>query len=55
MRKPRFTESQIVGILKELKAGVKAAPLCRKYGISESTLYNWRANTAASRSVICGA
>jgi len=43
MRKSRFTESQIVATLKELKAGVKAAELCRKRGISEATLYNWRA------------
>jgi putative transposase len=42
MRKSRFTEAQIVGILKELKAGSKAADLCRKNGISEATLYNWR-------------
>jgi len=42
MRKSRFTESQIVGILKELKSGVKAETVCRKYGISGATLYNWR-------------
>jgi putative transposase len=43
MRKLRFSEAQIVGILKELKAGKKAAELCRQHGISEATLYNWRA------------
>jgi putative transposase len=43
MRKSRFTETQIVAVLKQLKAGVKAAELCRKLGISETTLYNWRA------------
>jgi putative transposase len=42
MRKSRFTESQIVGILKELKSGVKAETVCRKHGISGATLYNWR-------------
>jgi putative transposase len=43
MRKSRFTETQIVAVLKQLKAGAKAAELCRKLGISETTLYNWRA------------
>lgn len=43
MRKARFSEVQIVTILKELKAGAKAAELCRQHGISEATLYNWRA------------
>jgi putative transposase len=43
MRKSRFTESQIVGIPKELKAGVKAATICRKHGISGATLYPRRA------------
>jgi putative transposase len=43
MRKSRFKEAQIVAILKELKAGAKAAELCRKHGMSEATLYNWRA------------
>jgi putative transposase len=42
MKKSRFTESQIIGILKELRAGEKAATLCRRHGISEATLYNWR-------------
>lgn len=43
MRKSRFTETQIVAVLKQLKAGAKAAEVCRKLGISETTLYNWRA------------
>jgi len=43
MRKGRFSEAQIVSILKELKAGAKAADLCRQHGISDATLYNWRA------------
>jgi putative transposase len=42
MRKSRFTEAQIIGILKELKVGKKAASICRKRGISEAKLYNWR-------------
>jgi putative transposase len=43
MRKGRFSEAQIVAVLKEHKAGTKAAELCRQHGISEATLYAWRA------------
>jgi putative transposase len=41
--KKRFTEEQIIGVLKEADAGVKVAELCRKYGISDATYYNWKA------------
>ncbi len=41
--KKRFTEEQIIGILKEAEGGLKPAELCRKYGISEATYYNWKA------------
>jgi putative transposase len=41
--KKRFTEEQIIGVLKEAEAGLKAAELCRKYGISDATYYNWKA------------
>jgi putative transposase len=43
MRKTRFTERQIIGILKEQEAGWPTAELCRRHGISDQTLYNWRA------------
>ncbi|CAN7259966.1 IS3 family transposase [Pararhizobium sp. LjRoot235] len=43
MKKQRFTEAQIIGVLKEQEAGAKAADLCRKHGISEATFYNWKA------------
>ncbi len=43
MRTSRFTTEQIIGLLKEQEAGMKAAELCRKHGISEQTLYRWKA------------
>ena len=42
MKRSRFTEEQIIGILKEHQAGLSAADLCRKHGISDATFYNWR-------------
>lgn len=42
MKGSRFTEEQIIGILKEHQAGLSAADLCRKHGISDATFYNWR-------------
>ncbi len=43
MKRSRFTEEQIIGILKEHEAGVPVADLCRKHGISNASLYNWKA------------
>jgi len=43
MKRKRFTEEQIIGILREHEAGGKAGDVARKHGISEATLYNWKA------------
>jgi len=42
MRKSKFNETQIVGILKESEAGVPVADLLRKYGVSKATFFKWR-------------
>jgi putative transposase len=43
MKRKRFTEEQIIGILREQEAGAKTGDLARKHGVSEATLYNWKA------------
>ena len=42
-KRRRFTEEQIIGVLKGHEAGAKTADLARKHGVSEATLYNWKA------------
>ena len=42
MKRSRFSDEQIIGILKEHQAGLSAVELCRKYGVSDATFYKWR-------------
>ena len=42
MKRSRFTQEQIIGVLKEHQAGATAADFCRKHGISDATFYTWR-------------
>ena len=43
MKRKRFSEEQIIAILKEHEAGVPVAELCRKHGVSDASIYKWRA------------
>jgi putative transposase len=42
MKKSRFHEEQIIGVLKESEAGVETAELCRRHGVSQQTFYRWK-------------
>jgi len=46
MKAKRFTEEQIIAVLKEAEAGAKTKELCRRHGISDATFYNWKAKYA---------
>lgn len=43
MKRKRYTEEQIIGVLKESESGIPVSELCRKHGISDASFYKWRA------------
>ena len=43
MKRTKFTEEQIIAVLREQEAGLKTADVCRKYGVSQATFYKWKA------------
>ena len=52
MKKSRFTETQIVKILKEVESGRLVKEVCREYGISEATYYNWKSKCGGVRASV---
>ena len=46
MVRKKYTDEQIIAVLREAEAGAKTADLCRKYGMSDGTFYNWKAKYA---------
>ena len=50
MKKQKFTETQIVSVIKQYEGGREALEICREYGISKATLYNWRKKYAGMES-----
>jgi putative transposase len=46
MVRKKYTEEQIIAVLKESEAGAKTSDLCRRYGMSDATFYNWKAKYA---------
>ena len=55
MKRSRFSEEQIIGILREHEAGSPTADVCRKHGVSSATFYKWKAKVRRSRRVRCQA